>query len=383
MEGGNPSSVLQCKSIVKSIILIDDKLICGLDNGAVEVFQWENGIHQCQFSLYNLNENETTKDNVNDYQVIHLCLIDCSLKIIIAQCRNGDLFSIDLSSNEAKILSLIRTGIESFVKIGYYSNPNKKDLPQKKIIAASEKENQLIIIDLSDDYQKVSTSNITLTNSFENDEKKDIDIHDDNDNDTIISNKSLINCILAKEENAFIVFSFESCFIQLTTLNFELITFIYLNEGKTAEPIITMNSFTINTITYITIGLFSVKGIILQYHQRKLAIAHVIDNLSSQLRCGISSIVYSQITKLDLLSIDLEETTKTKLLCFGGYDHRVKFYEILTHSESTDLQLKQMGNLILPNQKIINQIIISSNKDKSNYLFVASDQRLLYIYLIA
>lgn len=388
MEGGSPSSVVQCKSIVKSIAIIDEMLICGLDNGSIEIFQWESGIHQCLFNIYSINtkeEHKSTQGDVIDYQVIHLCVIDDMQRILIAQCRNGDLFSIELFHNEPKILSLIRTGIESFVKIGYYDYQKDKEITRKKLIASSDKENELLIVDLGENFKTALTSSIILSNPLKN-QKDDNNQHsdDDDDSDTIISNKSLINCILTKKENAFILFSFESCLIQLTTLDFELITYIHLHEGNTSEPIITMNSFKINSITFISIGLFSTKGIILKYSKKQLSIAHVINDLSSQLRYGISSIYYSKIIKQDLLSIESEETKETYLLCFGGYDHRVKFYDISTQTQLSSIpQIKPMGHLILPNQKIINQILISSNKDQSYYLFVASDQKLLYIYLIA
>ena len=65
-------------------------------------------------------------------------------------------------------------------------------------------------------------------------------------------------------------------------------------------------------------------------------------------------------------------------MLIGGYDKRVKCFQIEKEDEYNDI-----GNVITGGSGIINQIEIAIGNEGKEYLFVCCEQKLFYIYLLS
>lgn len=375
-NSNNLPSVLECSSNSRSFDILDDIIIIGNDNGFIDVFQWEE---EHKISSYNLFKDDTTKDDNNNYkQIIQIKVFDKENKVILIQCRGGDIFICKWMKNQNKfeIMNTIKTHIETFTKgalcfdksiLICNKKSDNKDEWLFSFILPEEKENHLRIFEISkDNYKLLSDYSVKV---YLEDNNEDNDDSDDSDESPM--KKSIINNILITENNN-IILSFESGIVGLYNMSLRYLHHLELFENKN-EPIITLYSYTIKSNTYICVGMFSTNLVLLTIKSNKLLKHITIEKACSDIKCGVSAIAYSSFTK----ESEFEDTSKDiQLLLIGGYDKRVKCFQIEKEDEYTDI-----GNIITGGSGIINQIAICEKEGKE-YLFVCCEQKLFYIYLL-
>jgi hypothetical protein len=127
------------------------------------------------------------------------------------------------------------------------------------------------------------------------------------------------------------------------------------------------------------VGFYSTNLVILQYSPEQNTITQYdhISNACSDVKVGIPAINYISFNKVDMIT-DINQ--EYKIVCTGGYDYRIRIYNIEEKKSSLQLQ----GSLTILNNVIIHQIQLYEDYISNNlYLFIASEQKLFLIYLIA
>lgn len=375
----NLPSVIECISNTRSFELINEYLIIGNDKGYLEIYDWEN--EKKQF-VHNLFDKEVKlSDNDNYKQIINIDIIDNQSKTIAIQCRGGDLFIGQINESTFTLITAIQSKIETFSKCSLSFNEEIRKINNNShyntniswkcsILLPEEKENFIKIIEISTTYQEIN--NYSHKIYLEKDENIQ---DDDSDEDEDPNKKSLINNILINSLNPFIVITFESSILSLFTHSLSFITSSQVFQNKN-EAIITVNTIKIKEIIYIIIGLFSTNLAIFSVDaQNNLSIFKTLSNVCSDLKCGISSIAYTCYIKEDFFG---ESNQEVKLLMVGGYDKRVKCYQIDDNTQI--INFKDLGNIVTGGSGVINQIKIAHNQEGNTFLFVCKEQRLFYIY---
>lgn len=373
----NLPSVLECTSNSRSFDILDDIIIIGNDNGYIDIFQWEE---EHRLTCDNLFKEDTTKDDNNNYkQIIQIKVIDRSKKVILVQCRGGQIFICKWlnEQNKLQILNQFKTNIETFTKGSLCFNHsihccNKTSNNNEEFFAfllPEEKENQLTIYEISKDNYKL-LSNYSVKVYLEGrDETED---YDDSDEEQDSMKKSIINNILILDNH--IILSFESGIIGLYNITLKYLHHLELFKDK-VEPIITLYSYITDSDSYIAVGMFSTNLVIISIKNNQLLKYKVIQNACSDIKCGISAIAYSAFTKENEFE---DDSRSVQLLLSGGYDKRVKCFQIENEGDYQDI-----GNIITGGSGIINQIAIERGNDNNEYLFVCCEQKLFYIYLLS
>ena len=376
-NSNNLPSVLECTSNSRSFDILDDIIFIGNDNGFIDVFQWEE---EHKLSSYNLFKDDTTKDDNNNYkQIIQIKVFDKENKVILIQCRGGDIFICKWLNNQNmfEIMNAIKTHIETFTKgalcfdksiLFCNKKSNNKDEWLFSFVLPEEKENHLRIFNISKENYKLLSDYSVKVYLEDNNEGND----DSDDSDEGPMKKSIINNILITDNN--IILSFESGIVGLYDMSLRYLHLLELFDNKN-EPIITLYSYTIQSNIYICVGMFSTNLVILTIKNNQLLRHKVIQKACSDIKCGISAIAYSSFTKEN----EFEDTSKDiQILLIGGYDKRVKCFQIEKEDEYNDI-----GNVITGGSGIINQIEIAIGNEGKEYLFVCCEQKLFYIYLLS
>jgi hypothetical protein len=220
-----------------------------------------------------------------------------------------------------------------------------------------------------------------FSNEIENDESDS-----ESDNENLEIRKSLICNIIVNEKKQIIILAFESSVIGIYNLQLEYLCHLKLFKEK-EEAIITISLFEFENEIFLSVGCFSPNLLILKVSNdfKSISKFKILKNACSDLKQGISSIIYGEGKREDLLSEE-NEINKFNILFIGNYDKRVKLFNI--NKNNNEIIFSDMGNIITNSNGIINQIyFLSSNDNDSDsinyYLFVCCEQRLFYIYLIA
>ena len=220
-----------------------------------------------------------------------------------------------------------------------------------------------------------------FSNEIENDESDS-----ESDNENLEIRKSLICNIIVNEKKQIIILAFESSVIGIYNLQLEYLCHLKLFKEK-EEAIITISLFEFENEIFLSVGCFFPNLIILKISNdfKSISKFKILKNACSDLKQGISSIIYGEGKREDLLSEE-NEINKFNILFIGNYDKRIKLFNI--NKKNNEIIFSDMGNIITNSNGIINQIyFLSSNDNDSDsinyYLFVCCEQRLFYIYLIA
>ena len=395
----NLPSIIQCSSNSKCFYILDEILFIGNDKGFVEIFDWKKENKLFEIDLYSNKDLIENKEKDNNKQIINISLLSKEKFDFLIQSRGGEIFigNIDIKNLKYKQYNKIETQIESFTKFKICFNEeirksNKKYVEDFKnenwkfsIITPNEKENEIKIYEISNNYLVLHGYIKKLF--FSNEEENNDSDSDSSDNGNAEIRKSLICNIIIKESKNIIIFAFESSTIGIYNLKLEHISHLKLFKEK-EEAIITTSLFEFNNEIFICVGFFSPNLLILKLSKDYQLISKYknIKNACSDLKQGISSIIYGEGKREDLLSEE-NEINKFNILFIGSYDKRVKLFNL--NKENNEITFTDIGNIITNSNGIINQIYFLSSKEKENeldinyYLFVCCEQRLFYIYLIA
>ena len=373
----NIPSVLNCPHNTRCFTLLPETpthIIIGTCNGTVHLFNWENETLLLSHSLpFSVSASSTTTQIINI-----LPLSNCSHHLLI-QSRGGIMFisSYSLSPTSLNVITTINTSIETFCKCIYINNT---------IFIPHEKENEIKLITLSSlDKHNERIKKVYFTINID----ENASDSDDDDDDTL-PKKALI-CSIANNNTEYIATAFENGIVALYSANNEMTYYAHCKvyEQK-IEAIITIYVFTLNDIQYICIGMFSTTIVLLQVTKTNDNVYHItkyksIHKVCSSLKEGISAICYVDcgILQNDILNDDDDDDAvnaneQSKFLIVGGYDNRIKFYQI---SNNDTITFNDIGNININGNSIINQIQ-TCHYNNNTYLFICSEQHSLYIYLI-
>ena len=373
----NIPSVLNCPHNTRCFTLLPETpthIIIGTCNGTVHLFNWENETLLLSHSLpFSVSASSTTTQIINI-----LSLSNCSHHLLI-QSRGGIMFisSYSLSPTSLNVITTINTSIETFCKCIYINNT---------IFIPHEKENEIKLITLSSlDKHNERIKKVYFTINID----ENASDSDDDDDDTL-PKKALI-CSIANNNTEYIATAFENGIVALYSANNEMTYYAHCKvyEQK-IEAIITIYVFTLNDIQYICIGMFSTTIVLLQVTKTNDNVYHItkyksIHKVCSSLKEGISAICYVDcgILQNDILNDDDDDDAvnaneQSKFLIVGGYDNRIKFYQI---SNNDTITFNDIGNININGNSIINQIQ-TCHYNNNTYLFICSEQHSLYIYLI-
>ena len=373
----NIPSVINCPHNTRCFTLLPETpthIIIGTCNGTVHLFNWENETLLLSHSLpFSVSASSTTTQIINI-----LPLSNCSHHLLI-QSRGGIMFisSYSLSPTSLNVITTINTSIETFCKCIYINNT---------IFIPHEKENEIKLITLSSlDKHNERIKKVYFTINID----ENASDSDDDDDDTL-PKKALI-CSIANNNTEYIATAFENGIVALYSANNEMTYYAHCKvyEQK-IEAIITIYVFTLNDIQYICIGMFSTTIVLLQVTKTNDNVYHItkyksIHKVCSSLKEGISAICYVDcgILQNDILNDDDDDDAvnaneQSKFLIVGGYDNRIKFYQI---SNNDTITFNDIGNININGNSIINQIQ-TCHYNNNTYLFICSEQHSLYIYLI-
>ena len=395
----NFSIIIQCSFNSKSFYVFEDILFIGNDKGYIEIFNWKQENKIFEIDLYPNKDIIENTDKNNNKQIINIILLSNENYDFLFQSRGGDVFigNINLKVYKWKQYNKIETKIESFTKFNICFNEkirksnikkyeeNKNENWKFSLITPNEKENQIKIYEVSNNYMILHgyEKKMYFSNEIENNED-DSDSESDNENSEI--RKSLICNIIINEKKQIIILAFESSVIGIYNLKLEYLCHLKVFKEK-EEPIITISLFEFENEIFLSVGCFSPNLIILKLSNDLKSISKFknLKNACSDLKQGISSIIYGEGKREDLLSEE-NEINKFNILFIGNYDKRIKLFNI--NKKNNEIIFSDMGNIITNSNGIINQIyFLSSNDNDSDsinyYLFVCCEQRLFYIYLIA
>ena len=381
----NIPSVINCPHNTRCFTFLPETpthIIIGTCNGTVHLFNWENEALLLSHSLpFSISESSTTTT-----QIINILPLSNHTNHLLIQSRGGIIFicSYSLYPHSINVITTINTSIETFCKCIYINNT---------IFIPHEKENEVKLITLTSLHNNNKHSECVKKVYFTNDVDENASDSDDDDynNDDTLPKKALI-CGIVNNNTEYIATAFENGVVALYSADNEMKYYTHCKVyEKKIEAIITIYLFTINNIQYICVGMFSTTIVLLQitntnnvYNIIKYKSIH---NVCSSLKEGISAICYVDcgILQNDILNDDDDDddttntTEQSKFLIVGGYDNRIKFYQIST---STLLNFTDIGNININGNSIINQIQ-TYHYNNNTYLFICSEQHSFYIYLIA
>ncbi len=395
----NLPSIIQCSSNSKSFYVFEDILFIGNDKGYIEIFNWKKENKIFEIDLFPNKDLIEDTDKNNNKQIINIILLSNENFDFLFQSRGGEVFigNINLKDNKWKQYNKIETKIESFTKFNICFNEkirksnikkyeeNKNENWKFSIITPNEKENQMKIYELSNNYMILHgyEKKMYFSNEIENNEDES---DSESDNENLEIRKSLICNIIVNEKKQIIILAFESSVIGIYNLQLEYLCHLKLFKEK-EEAIITISLFEFENEIFLSVGCFSPNLLILKVSNDFKSISKFknLKNACSDLKQGISSIIYGEGKREDLLSEE-NEINKFNILFIGNYDKRVKLFNI--NKNNNEIIFSDMGNIITNSNGIINQIYFLTLKDNYSdsinyYLFVCCEQRLFYIYLIA
>lgn len=141
------------------------------------------------------------------------------------------------------------------------------------------------------------------------------------------------------------------------------------------EVIISLDAYKVDEKKFnIIVGFYSTNLEVMEYDITKDTLIKVktIHNACSELKVGISSISSLDYTKKDYISGTINDIS---LVCTGSYDCRVRLYLKTDWSYLGSIKFQP---------SIIHQVNFYIHKDSDSlYLFIASEQKIFYIYLVA